>query len=125
MTIAQQLNITEFPFSIKNAAGKEIYWEDVNGFWEKWEYGANGKSTRYETSTGCWVKKEYTADGNLARREDSNGYWETWEYDTNGEQVYYETKYGIELDNRPKTELTLDEIAAEFGIPVGQLKIKK
>jgi hypothetical protein len=37
-----------------------------------------------------------------------------------------ETQDGIELDSRAKTvELTLDEIATKFGIPVGQLKINK
>jgi len=39
---------------------------------------------------------------------------------------FTESHRGIKFDNRPKTiELTLDEIAAKFGMPVGQLKIKK
>jgi len=104
MTIAQQLNITEFPFSIKNTAGQEIYYENSFGYWTKSEYDANGNTTRYEKSTGYWLKMEYDANGKL---------------------VYKETQDGIKLDKRPKTELTLDEIAAKFGIPVSQLKIKK
>ena len=125
MTIAQQLNITEFPFSINNSAGHEIYNEDSTGYWAKREYDANGNLTRRETSTGCWSKREYDANSNQTRYENSNGFWSKSEYDTNGNLVYQETPDGIELDKRPKTELTLEEIAAKFGIPVGQLKIKK
>jgi len=40
--------------------------------------------------------------------------------------IYYEDSKGKIIDNRPKkVELTLDEIAAKFGINVSQLKIKK
>jgi len=126
MTISQQLNITEFPFIVKNAAGQEIYWENSNGDWTKSEYDADGNQTRFEDSDGDWSKKEYDADGNRTRYEDSNGYWSKSEYDADGELIYQETPDGIELDNRAKTvELTLDEIAAKFGIPVESLKIKK
>ena len=37
-TIAQQLNVTEFPFEIKDKNGYVIYCEDSNGFWQKSEY---------------------------------------------------------------------------------------
>lgn len=30
-TIAQQLNVTEFPFEIKDKNGKQLYYEDSNG----------------------------------------------------------------------------------------------
>jgi len=125
MTIAQQLNITDFPFTINNAADKEIYYEDSTGYWFKKEYNGNGNVARWEDSTGYWAKWEYNANGNVARREDSTGYWLKCEYDADVNLVYMETQDGIKLDNRPKTEITLDEITNKFGIPVSQLKIKK
>ena len=35
MTIAQQLNVTKFPFVIKNDVENLIYFENSNGYWEK------------------------------------------------------------------------------------------
>jgi len=32
MTIAQQLKVKDFPFTIKDKQGKEIYWEDSDGY---------------------------------------------------------------------------------------------
>ena len=51
-TIAQQLNIKEFPFEIKDKNGKEIYSEDSNGDWCKREYDPNGKLIYSEYSDG-------------------------------------------------------------------------
>jgi hypothetical protein len=34
-TIAQELNVTEFPFEIKDKNNNQIYCEDSNGFWIK------------------------------------------------------------------------------------------
>jgi hypothetical protein len=51
-TIAQQLNIKEFPFEIKDKNGREIYWENSNGDWCRKEYDSNGNETRYENSNG-------------------------------------------------------------------------
>jgi hypothetical protein len=51
-TIAQQLNIKEFPFVIKDKDGREIYWENSTRFWLKTEYDSNGYKTRWENSEG-------------------------------------------------------------------------
>lgn len=51
-TIAQQLNIKEFPFEIKDSEGREIYYEDSSGFWDKNEYDSNGNQIYYENSIG-------------------------------------------------------------------------
>ncbi len=51
-TIAQQLNIKEFPFEIKDKNGNEIYSEDSNGSWCKREYDSNGNEIYYEFSDG-------------------------------------------------------------------------
>ena len=104
MTIAQQLNVTAFPFRIKNADGKKIYFEDSDGSWWKSERDSNGSQIYCRNSDGFWWKSERDANGN---------------------QIYFENSYGVITDNRPKqVELTLEQIAAKPGINVGQLKIK-
>jgi len=102
MTIAKQLKIKEFPFEIKDANGKRIYYENSAGFWEKREYDANGECIYYEDSAGFWEKREYDANGERIYAEDSAGYQEKREYDANGNCIYYETSDGVLSDNRPK-----------------------
>ena len=51
-TIAQQLNIKEFPFVINDKNGKVIYKEKSIGFWYKCEYDSNGYLIYYETFDG-------------------------------------------------------------------------
>jgi hypothetical protein len=80
-TIAQQLNVKEFPFVIKDSQGRQIY---------------------YEFSNRCWYKREYNSHGNEIYYEDSNGYWWKREYNSHGNVIYYESSYGTIIDNRPK-----------------------
>lgn len=54
-TIAQQLNIKEFPFQIRDKNGKELYWEDQDGFWKRYEYNSNGWCIYWETSNGLFA----------------------------------------------------------------------
>lgn len=49
-TIAQQLNVKEFPFIGKDSKGNEIYYENSTGSWYKKEYDCNGKKIYYEDS---------------------------------------------------------------------------
>ena len=51
-TIAQQLNVTEFPFEIKDSNSNQIYYEDSYGYWYKKEYDSNGNQIYYESSNG-------------------------------------------------------------------------
>jgi hypothetical protein len=126
MTIAQQLNVKDFPFEIKDKNGKEIYREGSHGSWEKLEFNTDGKLTRYDDSHGYWEKSEYDANGNKIYYENSNGIWCKWEYDANSNEIYYENSNGSIVDKRPKqVELTLEDIATKFGVDVNQLKIKK
>jgi hypothetical protein len=122
-TIARQLNVSEFPFEIKDKNGNEIYYENSNGywnkseydsngneiyyeesdgFWSKYKYDSNGNQVYYEYSDGYWYKREYDSNGNRIYYENSNGYWYKWEYDSNGNQIYYEDSNGQIIDNRPK-----------------------
>jgi hypothetical protein len=84
MTIAQQLNVKEFPFSIKDSKGNVIY---------------------FENSDGRWYKREYDSDSNQIYAENSYGYWIKYEYDSNGNHIYTESSYGTIYDNRPKTDV--------------------
>jgi len=155
MTIAQQLNVKQFPASIKNEAGQEIYNEDAIGNWVKREYDELGNTTYYEirnttyyeNESGYWLRRTYDEKGNMLRYEDSSGYWSKREYNADGEEtrletsagnvtlyeydkhnqcIYMETNSVVEFDDRPKPiELTMDEIAEKLGIDVNLLKIKK
>lgn len=70
-TIAQQLNIKEFPFEIKDENGKVIYYENENGF--------------------CW-SIEYDSHGNKIYSENFPDYSRKWKYDSYGNEIYYEFK---------------------------------
>jgi hypothetical protein len=52
MTIAQQLKVTKFPFTIKDDKGNEIYYEESSGCWVKKEFDDNGKNIYFEDSDG-------------------------------------------------------------------------
>ena len=102
-TIAEQLNVKEFPFIIRDSKGNIIYHEFEDKSWARREVDEEGNETYYETNSGHWSKHEYDSKGN---------------------KIYYEDSYGYKSDNRV-VELTLDQIAEKFGIEVSQLKIKK
>ena len=61
-TIAQQLNIKEFPVEIKDKNGNEIYWENSNGDWYRREYDSYGNETHYENSKG-FIENRGPKDG--------------------------------------------------------------
>ncbi len=102
-TIAEQLNVTDFPFEIKDKNNNEIYYESSNGFWWKQEYDSNNNRIYCENSTGYWCKREYNQNNNIIYFEDSSGYI---------------------IDNRPKTtpEFTMEELVEKLGF---EFKIKK
>ena len=50
-----------------------IYFENVDGYWEKYEYDNQGNKIYHEDSYGFWRKREYTQRGNLIYFEDSDG----------------------------------------------------
>lgn len=72
-TIAQQLNIKEFPFIIKDQNDNVIYHENSDGYWYRKEFDANGNQTYIESSEGDWVKREFDANGSETYYEDSEG----------------------------------------------------
>jgi len=81
-TIAQFLNIKEFPFEIKDSNNNKIYSENSDNEWSK-----------------CEIEK----NGEIIYLENSNGYSSKYERDENGETIYYENSDGTIIDNRPKS----------------------
>jgi hypothetical protein len=102
-TIAQQLNVTDFPFEIKDKNNNQIY---------------------IEYSYGYWCKREFDSKNNIIYYKDSDGYWCKREYNQNNNIIYYEDSNGVIADNRPKPtpEYTMDELIAKVGF---EFKIKK
>ena len=83
-TIAQQIKWdfeTNGNLVIKDKNGRTIYFENSDGFWEKWEWDSKGNAIYFENSNGYWAKREY---------------------DSNGNRIYYENSNGVIEDNRPK-----------------------
>ena len=72
-TIAQQLNVKEFPFTIKDKNNNEIYSECSNGYWWKQEYDSNNNRIYIENSDGGWWKQEFDSNNNRIYHENSKG----------------------------------------------------
>ena len=93
-TIAQQLNVKKFPFTIKDSNNNRIYYEDAGGY---------------------WVKSEFDSNNNRIYSEDSDGYWIKSEFDSSNKEVYYEASDGHILDNRVIPEYTIQELQKMLG----------
>lgn len=71
MTIAQQLKVKVFPFTIMSDS-QFIYTERANGFWVRFEYDTMGNETYCEDSNGYWEKREWQ-EGKCIHWENSAG----------------------------------------------------
>lgn len=72
-TIAEQLNVTEFPFRVKDSNGNLIYFEESHKSWAKFEHDSEGNVIYYENSNGFWWRAQYDANGNKIYFENSRG----------------------------------------------------
>jgi hypothetical protein len=95
-TIAEQLNIKEFPFIIRDKNGRILYFEDSNNFWSKYERDERGNVCFYETSEGF----SYTC-----------------EYDEDNNEIYYKNSSGTIRDNRIK-KMSKKEAEKQFKIKI-------
>jgi hypothetical protein len=84
--------------------GNKIYYENSNGYWEKYEHESDGRKIYYKTSGGFWSKSEYDSELNKIYYENSYGDWVKREFDSEGNEIYYEDSDGVIKDNRPKIE---------------------
>ena len=100
--------------------GPAVEWADGTTAWYQNDklHRLDGPALEYVSGTKGWYQND-----RLHRLDGPAVEW------TDGDKQWYLN--GIELTEREflaktqPTELTLDEIAAKFGIPVEQLKIKK
>ena len=105
-TLAQQIKWdfkTNGNLDIRDKNGNQIYFEDLDGNWEKWEFDSQGNAIYHEDSNKYWAKRGYDSQGNLNYFEYSNGYWEKCEWDSQGNQIYFEDSNGKIKDYRPKS----------------------
>jgi hypothetical protein len=67
-TIAQQLNIKDFPFEIKDKQGNLLYFEDSDGDCCRWEFDSVGNRIYYEASSGVIKdnRPKYEAEFNIS-----------------------------------------------------------
>jgi hypothetical protein len=54
-TIAQQLNVKDFPFEIRDKNNNQIYFENSDGYWWKQEFDGNNNEIYYEGSSGLII----------------------------------------------------------------------
>ena len=59
--------------SVYDINGNKIYFENSNGYWDKYEYDTNGNNIYYEDNDGYWVKQEYDQINNRTYYENSDG----------------------------------------------------
>lgn len=71
--------------------GREEYWENSDGMWEKSQYDENHNLVYWEDNEGSWAKIQYDGKGNVVYAEDSEGYWTKYEYDEQGRNIRYVT----------------------------------
>ena len=99
-TIAEQLNVKEFPFRIKDSKGRIIYFEESDKRWAKYELDSKGNVIYFEISSGYWSKREY---------------------DASNKEIYYENSKGVILDKRPKP--SEDKVIEIDGVKYKLLKL--
>ena len=82
----------EYPIKLYDKDGKQVYFEDSDGY--------------------CW-KREYD-DGKQVYFEASNGYWWKYEY-KDGKHVYFENSNGDIIDNREPVDMTMEDVCKLAG----------
>jgi hypothetical protein len=98
--LGDDIYIREGVDRIYDEYGNQIYIEDSDGRWGKWEYNENSDNIYWENYLGKWEKNEYDDKGNRIYYEEDTGYWFKYEYYDNGKIKYYETSDGIINDYR-------------------------
>jgi len=71
LTIAQQLNIKDFPFEIKDKHGNMLYIEHSDHTWIKYKFDENRNIIYFENSNGYWYKNEFDENNVIIYKEDS------------------------------------------------------
>ena len=104
-----------FPIYIKDADGKETYFEYSDNYWFRKEYDSNGNQTYYENSNNYWTKREYDSNGKVTYFEDSDNYWYKKEYNSDGNMTYFENSDG-DKNGTPKSKTCEGKVIEVDGI---------
>jgi len=102
-----------FPIVIRDASGKETYFEGGDGYWIKREYDTNGNQT-HGAREGFWCNSQYDVNGNETHYETSNDFWSKREWDAKGNLTYYEDSEGIKKGT-PKSKSYADKVIEVDG----------
>ena len=72
--IYKELGIAfRFPIEIRDSNGKATYFEDSDGYWERFEYNAEGRPTYSENIDEFWQKWGRSTNGRLTSLKNSDG----------------------------------------------------
>lgn len=77
------LGMVNYPLTIDDSKGREIYSEDEDGDWNKSTYADDGKGGTVMTNVGpdgAWYKEWMNEHGQTYRFENFTGYWEEIEF---------------------------------------------
>ena len=101
--------------------GKQLTFEDSDGYWSKSTYDSNRNLLTYKNSNGYWYKSTYDSNGKQLTSEYSDGYWRKYTYDSSGNELTFEDSNG-EKRGFDIPEYTMEELTKELG---HNFKIKK
>lgn len=78
----------EFPISLFNGAGNQVYYENSDGFWWKQRYDEKQRIVYFENSYGRRESSMYTTSGKHITNISSDGTYELWEFDLDNRVTY-------------------------------------
>ena len=88
-------------------------------------YDSEGREVYYENSNEYWYRYEHNSEGRVTYYEDSNGYWYRYDHDSEGNETYYENSYGVTGGvSREVVEMTMEEVEKLAGKKVKIVKTK-
>jgi hypothetical protein len=106
----------------------EAQYIKINSFGSKYYYKDKQMTILHRTDgpafEGRWGDKEWRIDGVLHREDGPAIEWDDGNKSWHLNGVRF-TEQGFILKTAKETILTMDEIAAKFGVEVSKLKIKK
>jgi hypothetical protein len=98
-SLAKQLKVTDFPFTIKDKKNKQLYYENIENRWTLYQYDQHGNQTYYTTHDGFWAKSAFDHNNKLIYYINSFNFWEKYEYDEHGNQTYFENSHSPIIKN--------------------------
>ena len=99
-----------------NSEGRVTYYENSNGYWYRYDHDSEGRVTYYENSDKNWYRYDHDSEGREVYYENSDKNWYSYEYDSAGRATYYENSYGVTGGvSREVVEMTMEEVEKLAG----------